>query len=184
MAFCLAKPASGGKGRSMPEIGVAAALSLLLAFFSFSPLPSGGQISVDMLPILLLALLRGWLPALTAGLIYGSLHSLQEPITLHPIQVLLDYPLAYGALGMAGLPILARWPHAGVAAGLLARFCCHVISGVLFIGLFLPASQIGSVSPWKWSLTYNAGFMLLPALFMLLLVPPIKRALEACGYAQ
>ncbi len=184
MAFCLAKPASGGKGRSMPEIGVAAALSLLLAFFSFSLLPSGGQISIDMLPILVLALLRGWFPALISGLIYGSLHILQEPITLHPIQVILDYPLAYGALGLAGIPVLAKHPYAGVAAGLLGRLCCHTLSGVLFINLFMPTSQLDSASPWAFSLTYNGSFMFLPALLMLLLVPPIKRALEACGYAR
>ena len=105
MAECLAGPLHKS-GRGIAEVGIAVALSLLLAFFNLPILPNGGQVSLDMLPIMLLALMRGSKRGISAGFVYGCLHSLQEPFVVHPLQFLLDYPLAYATLGLAGLSFL------------------------------------------------------------------------------
>lgn len=169
-------------GRGISEAGAAVALSLLLSFFSFSPLPSGGQISLDMLPILLLAELRGFKTGASAGAVYGMLHLIQEPVTLHPLQVMLDYPLAYGSLGLAGLGIFAHREYLGIISGMTARLLMHTISGVIFIDMFLQGSARPE-SPLLWSLTYNGSFMALPALIMLIALPPIKKAMVIGGFA-
>lgn len=138
-------------------------------------MPNGGQVSLDMVPLLLLARLRGAAVGLLAGVAFGLLHLVQEPVMLHPVQVLLDYPLAFGALGLAGLP--ARGPAGdllGVLLGVTARFAFHVASGVLFAHLFLPPD---TVSPLQVSLAYNATYLVPSAAVALFLVPLLRRRL-------
>ena len=177
MAESLARP-TRESGRSIYELGIAVALSLLLALFNLAPWPQGGQISLDMLPILLLARWRGWRAGTLAGVSYGLLHLLQEPVLLHPLQVLLDYPLAYGALGLAGLPALRGHIYPALTLALGARFSCHFLSGLIFLPLFLPSENLPA-NPFLWSLAYNGSFLLLPGALMFFLVPPLSQALEA-----
>ncbi|MBQ7529079.1 energy-coupled thiamine transporter ThiT [bacterium] len=166
-------------GRGIAEMGITVALAFFLAFFSFAPFPTGGQISLDMLPILVFALVRGHRWGCTAGVAYGFLHIIQEPIILHPVQVLLDYPLAFGALGLCGLPCFKEHTFLGLTVSMLSRYLMHVLSGVIFLDLFLTVgTEVNVYSPWLWSFSYNATFLILPALCMYLLVPPLKHALS------
>lgn len=182
-----------GNRRLNVEIGVGVALSFVLGFFSLVPFPAGGQVSLDMVPILLLARLRGLRSGMLAGVVYGLLHIVQEPILFHPVQVLLDYPIAFGLLGLAGLfpthATTASLAHskqslasrcrdlAAIVLGVTARYAAHCLSGVIFIGLFLPSDKLPA-SPLAWSLTYNATFLLPSALICLLLVPILVQVLR------
>ncbi len=163
-------------GRRVAEIGVTVALSVVLGFWSFSPVPQGGQVSLDLVPLLLLARLRGLAPGMLAGATYGVLHALQEPILVHPIQALLDYPVAFGLLGLAGgLPPGPRWDIPGVLLGVAGRLTAHVLSGILFLHLFLPLDRLPG-NPLAYALGYNATFLLPAALLASLLVPLLARA--------
>jgi len=42
-------------------------------------------------------------PGIVVGMAYGFLHSLQDMFVIHPLQYLLDYPIAFGLIGLAGL---------------------------------------------------------------------------------
>lgn len=176
-------PAAKLSRRSTVQAGVAVALSLLLAMFSFAPFPSGGQISLDMLPILVLARLKGWQCGVAAGICYGVLHILQEPLVFNVWQAFCDYPLAYGLLGLAGLPdnfwhLPKTWlDQAAIITGIIGRYLAHVVSGILFIELFLPADQLPGSVTW-WSLGYNASFLALPAVSCLLVAPVLLKALR------
>jgi thiamine transporter len=66
----------------------------------------------------------------------------------------LDYPLAFGALGLAGL--FRRYPLVGVAAALVARFISHFLSGVLFFWMYAPEGM----SPIVYSAIYNGSYIL------------------------
>ena len=55
-----------------------------------------------MVPIIWLALRRGPKVGITTGVIYGIIQFIILPYAIDPIQVLLDYPLAFGVLGLAG----------------------------------------------------------------------------------
>ena len=179
MAECLARPLHES-GRGIAEVGVAVALSLLLAFFNLPLLPNGGQISLDMLPIVLLAIIKGSARGTIAGLVYGCLHALQEPFIVHPIQFLLDYPLAYATLGLAGLSLFKDRALLAIIFSVTARFLCHTISGVLFINVFIGNQQVPS-SPWLWSAGYNCTFLLPSALALCVIIPPLKKAMQNYG---
>lgn len=156
---------------------MAVALSLVLGLIPLWTMPNGGQISLDMVPLLVLARLRGAGLGVLAGACFGLLHLVQEPIMMHPVQVLLDYPVAFGCLGLAGLfPRTSLGDSLGTATAVAARFGCHVLSGVLFLHLFLPAAQLPA-SRLAFSLTYNAAYLLPSAAAALILVPLLLRRL-------
>jgi len=71
-----------------------------------------------------------------------------------PIQAALDYPLAFCALGLAG--VFKKLPLAGVAAGIFSRFVFHFISGVWFFAEYAPAI----FGPVAWSIIYNGSYLL------------------------
>lgn len=85
------------------EIAIAAALSLILGFFKVYRMPEGGSVSLAMLPVLFVALRRGVVPGVTCGIIAGFLQMIPDPFLVHPFQIILDYPMAWGAIGLAGL---------------------------------------------------------------------------------
>lgn len=125
--------------RVLTEAALAIALAFVLSFVKLLDLPFGGSISLEMVPLILLALRQGVVPGVLAGVVYGFLSLLVDPFIVHPVQVLLDYPIAFGALGLAGL---FRPTTYGTVLGTLmataARFVAHFLSGVVFFATFAP----------------------------------------------
>ena len=72
---------------------------------------------------------------------------------VHPVQAILDYPAAYGAMGLAAL--LPRQRLVGLALAALVQFSCHVLSGVIFFASYAPEGT----SPWVYSAVYNGSFL-------------------------
>jgi thiamine transporter len=164
----------------LAEIGVSVALAFVLAFFRLANLPAGGQVSLEMLPLLVLARRRGARAGAAAGALFGLAHIWQEPFLYHPFQVVLDYPLAFAAAGLAGL--FPRGQGGDVAAALVAgaaRYLCHVLSGVLFLDLFIPVAT--PPNRLLYSLGYNATYMVPSTLACALLLPAITRAMDRMG---
>ena len=131
-------------------IALAAALHLVRLF----QLPFGGSITLgSMIPILLFSLRRGALPGILAGTMFGVIVLIEEPFIFHPFQVFLDYPLAFGLLGLAG--IFKRNPIAGVAVAISGRFVAHYLSGIIFFAEFAPEG----INPYLYSALYNGSFL-------------------------
>lgn len=99
------------------------------------------------------ALRRGPKYGIIAGAIYGVAQFVQDPFAVHPVQVLLDYPIAFGALGLAGF--FQRIPLLGVATAIIGRFGSHLLSGVIFFSEYAPTGQ----SPWLYSALYNGSYL-------------------------
>ncbi len=115
----------------------------------------GGSVTLaSMVPIFVVALRWGAPAGIVAGVLDGILQYLLEPIFVHPLQWLLDYPVAFGALGLAGL--LPRQPLPGIVIGGAARWLAHVLSGVVYFASYAPPGQ----SPWVYSALYNGSYML------------------------
>ena len=136
-------------------IALANAFYLISKFYlPFLHLPQGGSITVaSMVPLLWFALRRGLRWGLEAGIIYGLVHIVISGDVYYPAQIILDYPLAFGALGLAGA--LQKHPMAGVTAGIAGRFTCHFISGAVFFGQYAWAG-------WNilaYSAVYNASYL-------------------------
>lgn len=141
--------------RVLAEAVVMVALASVLQTIKILTLPEGGSITPGaMTPILILALRRGPRVGVAAGVVFGLVDLYIEPFVYNPLQFLLDYPMAFGALGIAGL--FSRKPLVGVAAGILGRFLCHFASGVIFFASFAPAGE----SPELYSAIYNASYLI------------------------
>src|SRR6056297_3456202 len=89
--------------RAITEISVAVALSLILNFLPLWKMPQGGSVSLEMLPIFFIALRWGLKEGLLAGFVYGLLQLAFNPFIIHPVQLILDYPLPYMLLGLSGI---------------------------------------------------------------------------------
>jgi thiamine transporter len=75
---------------------------------------------------------------------------------VHPLQILLDYPLAFGALGLAGLfKPTVRGAVLGATFAVFARFVCHFLSGVIFFSSYAPEGW----NPYLYSAAYNAAYL-------------------------
>jgi len=140
--------------RILTEVIAAVALSGVLHLITLYQFPEGGRITAAaMVPVLFVAVRRGPKIGILAGLAFGLVVLVEEPFIYHPVQVLLDYPLAYGVLGLAGF--FRKLPVAGVVVGIAGRFICHFISGIVFFATYAPAGM----SPALYSAIYNASYM-------------------------
>lgn len=127
-------------------------LAFLLSFIKIFSMPMGGSITpASMLPLLAFSYIYGVKKGLLAGLVYGILQFIQSPVVLAPMQVLLDYPLAFGALGLAGLAKNSVVP--GIIYGCAGRFVCSWLSGWVFFAEYAPEGMPG----WLYSLGVNGG---------------------------
>jgi len=118
-------------------------------------LPQGGSITVaGMVPLLWFSLRRGLRFGVAAGAIYGLVHVALGGYVLNPVQALLDYPLAFGALGLAGL--FRKYPLVGVSAGIFGRFVFHFISGVVFFWMYAPPEM----NPVLYSAIYQGTYLI------------------------
>ncbi len=107
-----------------------------------------------MVPILWLALRRGPKVGLFGATLYGIVQLIVEPYIFYPAQVLLDYPIAFGALGIAGF--FHKRPYIGVTLGIIGRFVAHFFSGIIFFSEFAPKGM----NPAVYSAVYNGGYLL------------------------
>ena len=166
--------------RIITETIVMVALAGALYLIKIFTLPQGGSVTLgSMVPIFLLALRRGPRIGIVGGVAFGLVALVEDvysgvEVIFYPAQVILDYPLAFGLLGLAGF--FQKIPILGVGLGIAARFCSHFVSGVLFFASYAPAG----VSPFIYSAVYNGGYLIpefvITAALMIALVK--VRALE------
>ena len=81
-----------------------------------------------------------------------------------PVQALLDYPIAFAALGLAGL--LRTHPLIGVTLGIAGRFLAHFASGVWFFWMYAPEG----VNPIVYSAVYNGSFLIVELAVSLIII--------------
>ena len=155
--------------RILAEIAIFVALATALSFIIIFQLPEGGAITLgSMVPIIWLSLRRGPKIGLFAGAVYGLVQLAVMPQIYFLPQVLLDYPLAFGCLGLAGF-FQKRWALVGVVVAITGRFIMHLVSGALYFGSFAPAGM----DPWVYSALYNGSYLLpelVISLFLILLI--------------
>ena len=73
----------------MTEISMAVALAAILNFLPLWRMPQGGSLSLEMLPILIIALRWGAVPGMMAGAVYGLVQLALGPFIVHPAQLIL-----------------------------------------------------------------------------------------------
>lgn len=155
------------------------ALSVALGALTLFRMPQGGSVTpFSMLPIFLAAYYFGVSKGLLVGVGVGILNLLINPFIVHPAQVILDYPMAFGALAVGGL--LRHRKKIGMIAGYLLGVSCRYIvavtSGVVFFSAYAPDNFNGLT----WSLWYNLTYLGVEAIMtvIVLLVPAVRNTLE------
>ena len=155
------------KTRILVECALMIAAGTVLSNIKIYELPNGGAVTfLSMLPFVLVSFRHGVKWGLFTGFVNSLLQMLlgfyapPVPSFLYFLgEVLLDYVLAFMALGLAEL--FARPFHnrmVGVAFGTfmvgLLRFLCSFLSGVLVWG-----NLNEGLAAWTYSLGYNASYM-------------------------
>lgn len=161
--------------RVLTEAALAIALAFVLGLITVFRMPFGGSISLEMVPLILLALRQGPRVGIVAGAAYGILNLVMNPVILHPIQVLFDYPLPFAVLGLAGFfAPTVRGAILGTIVAVAARFVCHFVSGVVFFASYAPAGW----NPYFYSVAYNAAYLVPSLIVAIVAGVALLRALE------
>ncbi len=153
---------AAGKGgkltvKQLAFCAMSIALGTILSEIKIIDFPWGG--SATLLSMLVICL-PGYLFGLGAGLMtsiaYGVLQLLFNPYVLFPMQLVLDYVLAFGALGLSGLFAGAkRGLLKGYLVGVLGRYVFTVLSGWIFFAEYAWEGW----HPLPYSLVYNGIYI-------------------------
>ncbi|MDR0999252.1 MAG: energy-coupled thiamine transporter ThiT [Clostridiales bacterium] len=183
--------------RTLTCSAVAVALSVALSFVSLFEMPQGGSITpCSMMFICIVGYWFGPAAGIMAGVADGFIQFIMKPWAVHPMQILLDYPLGFGALGLAGFFMKDRFLpklrfatnnlngergfvldglQIGVAAGAMGRFCMSFLAGVIFY-----ADSAGGGNPVIFSIVYNLSYILpeLALSIIILSIPAVHHAID------
>lgn len=157
----------------------AMALGIVTSMIKFFDLPMGGSITLfSMLFIVLIGYWYGPTVGIMTAVAYGLLQFVIEPVFYSVPQMIVDYPLAFGALGLSGF--FQNSKHGlikGYILGVLGRYVFAFLSGLLFFAAYAEGS--GMSAP-VYSLAYN-GFYLIPEAIVTLIIiaiPAVDKALK------
>lgn len=153
------------------------ALGTILSEIKIIDFPWGGSATLfSMLVICLPGYFFGLGAGLLTGVAYGVLQLLVDPYVLFPMQLVMDYFLAFGALGLSGLFSNAKKGLLkGYLAGILGRYIFAVLSGWIFFAEY--AWEGWPVLPY--SLVYNGIYIFAEGAItvVILLIPAVSKGI-------
>lgn len=165
--------------RQLVFSAVAIALSMVTSMLKIFEMPMGGSVTLfSMLFIVLIGYWYGPKAGLMTGFAYGLLQFVIDPVFYTIPQMIVDYPLAFGALGVSGFFSKKKYGlQIGYVAGVLGRLVFSFLSGVLFFASY--AEGTGMSAP-LYSLVYNGSYLGMEGAITLvvLCIPPVANALK------
>lgn len=161
---------------------IAMALALVTSMIKLFDMPLGG--SVTLMSMLFISLIGYWYgpkAGLMTGFAYGLLQFVIEPVFYTIPQLIVDYPLAFGALGLSGF--FSDKKHGlqlGYIAGVFGRLTFSWLSGIIFFASY--AASYNMNAP-LYSLLYNGSYLFAEAAITLVIIsiPSVSKAL---GYVR
>ncbi|MFC7392508.1 energy-coupled thiamine transporter ThiT [Scopulibacillus cellulosilyticus] len=164
----------------MTETALMIALSVVLSFIQIrGPWAAGGSISLEMVPLIILSLRQGVKWGMIAGIIYGLLNFMFNPYFVHPVQLILDYPLAFGLLALSGFfnlksndskALMLIKVILAVTIGCFARFVSHFASAMIFFGSDAPKGQPIAVYSFVYNISYIGPSYIITLIVLILIV--------------
>ncbi len=163
--------------RELAFCSICMALAFVLSFAKLFEAPMGGSITLmSTFFITFVGYLYGTYTGVVTGIAYGLLQLIVKPYFIHPVQILLDYPLAFGALGLSGLFSKSHLGYIkGYLIGIAGRLFFAVLSGVVFF-----ASYAGDQNVFWYSFTYNLGYIGIEGILtiIVMLFPVVASAIK------
>lgn len=161
------------KLRALCEGAVMVALAQILGYVKLFSLPSGGSITVNMLPIFIYCARWGFGKGMLASFALSLLQLLLDGAYAFGWQSIIgDYIVAYSIIGIAGLFRKMRGGFfLGSLAGGFARFLVAWYVGAVVWGEYMPDTFFGMTmtSPWLYSALYNGSYLAINVALCLLL---------------
>ncbi len=159
--------------QKMVTSAIMAALAVILTWLEIQVGPAGGSINIVMVPIILIAYRYGVSWGIATGLVVGLVKCIiGGGIGWGLPSILLDYVLAYGAVGLAGVTRKMKFGlPIGALIGALSRFVIHFISGITIYAIATSTEIAGIVTSNSvlFSVIYN-GLYMLPSTVIVVIV--------------
>lgn len=162
---------------------ICVALAFLTSNIKLFSFPFGGSVTLlSMLFICVIGYWYGFGAGILTGVAYGFLQMIVDPYVLTLPQLLVDYPFAFGALGLSGIGYHFDKKHKygglliGYICGVLGRYFFAFISGWIFFGEYAWKGW-GAVA---YSLAYNGAYLGAEAAITIVIIaiPYVQRAFK------
>ena len=166
---------------SKTKVLAVSAICVAVAFVlnQISPsLPQGGSITpASMLFIVLIGYWFGAEKGILAGFVMGLLDTVTGAWFVHPVQYILDYLLGFAALGLSGFfRNMKHGLYIGYIVGVIGRFICVYLAGVIFWGHYAPEGQSPMLYSFIYNITYIGPEMVLT--LIIISIPAVKNAID------
>lgn len=148
--------------KTIAYAAVCIAVSFALSYLKVFRMPEGGSVTLASVALLALFSFYFGVPkGLLCCFIYGVLQAIQDPYIVHPVQFILDYPLAYTMMGLCGVfkGVVKNRQLAltvGIVLAVLLRYGCHVTAGAIFFAEYAPEGTPVLI----YSLLYSATVLI------------------------
>lgn len=164
--------------RRIAFCGVALALGTVTSLIKVFEFPFGGSITLlSMLFICLVGYFYGPATGITVGVAYGILQLCLDPIIYYPMQVILDYFAAFGALGLSGFFYKKK---NGLLIGYLVAITGRWIFASLSGYIFWSEYAWEGWNALAYTLVYNGAYIFAEGVItmILLALPPVANAIK------
>ena len=155
----------------------AMALAMITSFLKLFEAPMGGSVTLfSMLFICCIGYWYGLRTGIMTGVAYGLLQLISDPYIISLPQMITDYLLAFGALGLSGIFCNKKNGLVkGYIVGVLGRYFFAFLSGLIFFGMYAEGS--GMSAP-VYSLAYNGSYLGCEAAITLIVlaIPAVNKA--------
>lgn len=174
----------------LTEGAIIVAAAQALSFVPHDLGVSSIQVEYGLIPMAIYALRRGVKPGLTAGLVWGILDLILKGFSsggfLNPLQGLVEYPLAFAAVGLVGLgsvQVKNKIQNGGnplgliilySALGFLVKYFLHFLAGGIYWGAYAPKTM----NPWIYSLVINGGSFIANMIMLIVLLVVLSRVFK------
>ena len=187
LCVCVAFHVAGKKETNTKRIttrqlmfsAMAMALATVTSMIKLFDAPMGGAVTLcSMLFVTLIGYWYGAKAGILTGVACGILQLIIDPYILSLPQMLVDYPLAFGALGTSGFFANKKnGLQKGYVCGIFFRWLFACLSGYIFFSHYVWEGW----NPILYSLIYNLSYIGIEGVLTLLLLalPPVRSALQA-----
>lgn len=165
------------KIKNLAFCGLLIALATVTSFIKIFSFPFGGSVTLlSMLFVVLAGYFYGPKLGILTAIVYGLVQLVIEPQIYYPMQVVMDYVLAYGALGLGSF--FWKKKHGlitGYLVGVTGRYLFSALSGYIFFAEYAWEGW----SPILYTLAYNGAYIYAETAItiVLLCLPPVQKAI-------